>query len=494
MRRFLPALFLPLFLIDGQALASAPAGTEAPVTTAEGPQAAVQILPDGTGGYYVLWEDVVSPQQREPVVQRVGGSAPWAAPIRVGDPGSPSRGGSAMARASSGGVVVTWTGSGAVDKLRMQRLSASGARAFPTPATGPQMNGFFDMAGSGDGAYVLLGAATGTIALLRMDERGNVAWTSPSLGASFPAEVSGRPALCQTPSGEAIATIPRAQITAHKFSPAGAPQWGASGVALTSVYGVKWAASAACDEKGGLAVAWVDARRGAEIRDTFAQTLDPTGRPGWAMNGVEIARDATDVGVTTDGNGGLYVAFTKTLMLASRTLFAAHLKRDGSYAFGAGGGVRQDPGAFNTRLPTWARDGSGGAFLAWKTEPTSTPPGAAPAPGLAIRWLDADGHDKWTTDPVRMGRANAYPIGQTWAVGEGTVGIAWTDARASYPDVYRWSAAATGAKLAPLPAGPPPPAPAPVASSSAGPAKVILPTGIKPTLPALPAGATLRKP
>lgn len=463
-------LLMPQAALASEETPPAPAsvGVEGPLVTGEGPQDLRSAASDGAGGAYVAYVQSRDGTNGDVFIQRVGGPAPWSAPIRISD-GTLNHHSPRVHRTHDGGAVVVWLSAGSITRVHVQRFRPSGERVLAAPGAGGQVRMVDGTADSGNGVFVLerrLAPMGDDIVLTRYTEAGVVAFNTAPLGkvVEGASGAAGQPRLCRTPSGEAIVALPLTQLKVLKFSATGAPLWGTDGVSVTSVFGHKGDVSIACDAKGGVVLGWTDARRGPGLRDAFGQVLDATGRALWPANGIALAQDTGGVEVATDGAQGGYFAYT----IASgrgiaRQMASMRVARDGSVAYGAGATSIAEGADYNSRIPVFASDGKGGAFLSWKSEPTTASVAARPC--LGMRWLGPTGTSAWGTEPVRAGRCTAYPPGHAWVVGNGTVTLLWNDARAGYSDIYGFTAPAPGALLAPVPPGPAAP---PASTASTG--------------------------
>jgi hypothetical protein len=465
MKRIVGCCFATLVPVFVAARADAQAvPTESALVTAPGPQQVWGNQPDGAGGQYVVYRQPRGADRTYDIyLQRVGPSG-WSSPVRVSDGVQDNEAGFVVRTPS--GVAVTWSATGPdITRARYQRFTPAGAPVLATPGGGQQAEVNASIA-SGDGAIILVRKADSgayQYFLQRLDERGTLAWQSASLGMSDP----GVPAsLCGSPTGDAIVVVGGAQVVAFKYSGAGAPSWGQSGVPVTSVYGDKAMVSTSCDANGGVAIGWLDARRGPMVHDAFVQHVDTTGHPVMTANGVEVGHDAGqqysgELSVADDGAMGAFAEFTQvnaalTIVAYSPvyTMSVARVTRDSRIAFGSNLTGRVEPERYSTRTPRIAPDGKGGAFVSWQAAPTTALSSTLDINCVGLRWIDGTGANAWGAAPVRVGRCGAWPSQATLAVDNGTFSLAWTDSRVPYTDVYGATASTPGTRSAPIPPGP----------------------------------------
>lgn len=166
----------------------------------------------------------------------------------------------------------------------------------------------------------------------------------------------------------------RYDVYAQRVTASGeiAPGWPLTGVPVCAEPASQFVTSAAPDGHGGVVIAWEDFRNGGSPAgsrvDIYAQRLlaDGSIAPGWAVNGVPVARPPGDQRVPVVAADGLGGAFFSWHDEATEDIYLQHLTGSGEVAPGwpANGlavctvqGVQGYPQA----IP----DGEGGALVAW---------------------------------------------------------------------------------------------------------------------------------
>ncbi|HET6510639.1 MAG TPA: hypothetical protein VFH43_00490 [Candidatus Kapabacteria bacterium] len=128
------------------------------------------------------------------------------------------------------------------------------------------------------------------------------------------------------------------------------------------------------DGSNGAIIVWEDYRYG-DGWDIFAQRLDANGVKMWADSGVRIARatnSQSNVQIVSDDSGGAYIAWEDN---RSSTLgydiYAQRVRADGTLAYAANG-IAIGTATRDQRYPSLCTDASGGAYVAWEDSRTNT--------------------------------------------------------------------------------------------------------------------------
>jgi hypothetical protein len=281
----------------------APLPHEIVISSPAGTQQKPQIVADGAGGAYVVWEDASS-GGGDIYLRKInsGGGSVWERDIGVGaTPDVQTR--PQIAEDGAGGAIVAWIDGRFHDEyLFAQRVLASGEIAWAA-------NG------------VAVSRATGILASFKIvpDRRGGalIAWMDRQGGAGLQ---------------------PRAQ----RIGSDGRAAWNATGVPICPVALDPRNLVIAPDEFGGLIAAWDDARgewvgqvyhpvmdiETVERQgDIYAQRVTADGRIAWAAGGVAVTslpKDQADPCITNDGAGGAIIVWSDKR--DSRWLDAGDLK------------------------------------------------------------------------------------------------------------------------------------------------------------------------
>jgi hypothetical protein len=157
-----------------------------------------------------------------------------------------------------------------------------------------------------------------------------------------------------------------------RFTGAGttAPGWPAGGALVCAASEDRAGLRLVGDGVGGALLAWSD-HRDFYDDDIFALRMQPDGTraPGWPADGLRVT-DNTGlddfVDITSDGSGGLYLAWEQYYTVTGDYVVVQHLLADGSVAPGWPAGGLAMPNDAQTRSARITSDGAGGAIATWE--------------------------------------------------------------------------------------------------------------------------------
>ncbi len=308
----------------------------APVTRAPGGQSFGFMTPDGTGGAYVAWDDVVDvyAQHLSPDGSVASGWPVDGLPICI-EAGFQSATG--IVADGLGGAVIVW-GDGrrlalAADTYAQRILSDGSIAPGWTPGGIPILldRGFSKAAPDAAGGFY---AACGSV----------------------------------VPQGIRDYVVQR-----FTFAGTVAPGWPDSGIVVCAAPDFRNDLQVTTDALGGLLLAWFDYRPSpAGYIEIYAARVLPDGSfpPGWPVNGLRISDDTNlgseyDPSIAPDGLGGAYVAWVWDRSTAFPA-YVQHITAAGTVAPGwPPHGVLVAP--TNHQIdPQVVADGAGGAIVAWR--------------------------------------------------------------------------------------------------------------------------------
>ncbi len=232
-----------------------------------------------------------------------------------------------------------------------------------------------------------------------------------------------------------------ADIYARRVDAAGVPQWTANGVALCTATGDQKLPLIVSDGAGGAVIVWEDQRSGN--RDIYAQRVDAAGAVQWTANGVALSTatgDQNDFAVVSDGAGGAIVAWADLRSGTNYDIYAQRVTAAGVAQWVADG--RPVCTAIGNQFaPALAPGGAGGAIVTWFDWRSGTDADiyAQRLLGSAAIW--------WAVDGVAICNS-IYSQEDPVIVADGTGGavIAWEDSRSgSEYDLYAQRVNALGA-------------------------------------------------
>ncbi|MEO5617160.1 MAG: T9SS type A sorting domain-containing protein [Candidatus Eisenbacteria bacterium] len=317
-----------------------------PITRASGDQYLTHIVPDGTGGAYIVWDDRrdVIANGVDVYLQHVladGQIAPgWpidGMPVSV-EPGRQER--AALLEDGLGGVYVVWDSDSTV---MAQHLESSGTPRPGWPAEGIRL---LEIPGLGSYGAARIGA------VVTNGQEVFVAWGDNRRGLGWELYIQK---LAET--GEVATGWP---INGLRVVDASPNQQERIAIRMNS------------DAAGGLYLAWSATNSPIDLDDDIYAThvlADGTVAPGWPATGLPVAvqpRWQLLSGAAPDGFGGLLLSWQDSRNPPARA-YVQRLRSDGTPAPGwqpQGTPISDLPG-YHSR-PGIAPDGDGGAFIAFE--------------------------------------------------------------------------------------------------------------------------------
>lgn len=348
---------------------------------------------DGSGGAFVIWEDI---SLHVPIVyvSRINGSG---APMWYGDRVGYPRGGflsyqgfPRLATDAAGGVFIVWQ-----DQLRDPQNPTSGFDVWAA-RVGPTGNRLWGSLG----VPVCTTASNQFFPQIRSDARGGaiVVWLESS-GAG------------------------PGSLRAQRLDPAGRRIWPEAGV-LVSQTAESHLPALSADGSGGVVIAWADRRGGST--DIYAQRVDSTGAITWDSNGIPVCaamgyQGPLDMESTPDGE--FVVAWTDQRELPSVSTYAQRLSLSGAGLW-AQDGIRLGSGAPVMGLPHVIADLTGGVVAAWTAGPVAS------SLDVVVQKVGPLGNLAWGPDGVRGSNVSG-PKSDIRVVSDGRGGctLGWAERR-----------------------------------------------------------------
>lgn len=427
-----------------------------PVCTAPGEQGALAMAPDGAGGAFTAWVDPRSGYNADAVLQRVdalGNIAPgWSGNGEFATLYGTAKYALQAIPDGGGGVYLVWedrTWSSSPLDIKLQRVTSLGDVAAPWPRSG-----VFVCAAAGDqqlprlapdgagGVYVVWQdgrSGAPRIYASRMDADSTLASGWPLDGRALcpiPATQLA-PAACADDSGGLYVAwedqrfgntdIYLLRLTADGVPAAG---WNSGGLAACIAGGAQRRPLLAPDGAGGVLVSWLDARTGDDDLYALRVAADGTRAPGWSSGGLPVCTVAgaqSAPAMVGDLEGGAFFAWEDARdAVAGPRVFAQHLLGDGNIAWSPGG-VPVSSGGGHQLGPRLGLDGTGGIYLAWSDRRDSAVTGW----DVWSQRLLASGAKGWPGEGVPRCRAigDQHSVAMT-GDGLGGVFLAWLDERA----------------------------------------------------------------
>jgi hypothetical protein len=454
---------LVLFLLGGpfpldQALAqwSTDATVNTPICLTATQQQGFGMVSDGHGGAILIWLEFDAGSGDYDIrAQRIGsdGLVLWAASGVAICEDSGYQSVPSVASDGSGGAFAVWQDNrtGEPD-IYAQRIDSNGVVQWAPDGvpvcdtsgsqTFPQVRGD----GSG-GAIVIWQDLRGGVHYVpfaqKLDGSGLAQWTRQGVLLSL-SGIAETPQLINDGSGGAIVTwhqyvSPPGQfdIYVQRILANGTIAWGPEGVALCVLTSNQLRPRLVTDGHLGALVVWEDSRNGPNP-NLYAQAVDSNGVVQWTVNGLDVAPLSTlgqrDHRLLSDGAGGVFI----TWQYDNFGIYAQRLNSNGVPQWAADG-VSLD-GAWDSRTPELAPDGSAGAIVTWYRVLGNS--------DIYAQRINPAGAVLWTTNGVAVSLATSGQIFPRLIPdgGGGTI-LAWLDSRndpTTSTDIYAQWVSSTG--------------------------------------------------
>ncbi len=276
----------------------------------------------------------------------------------------------------------------------------------------------------------------------RVDAGGNVLWLGGGVGMCVEALSQFNPVIVTDGAGGAIIAWTdlrggNADVFARRVSAGGVPQWLSGGVAICTNGADQLDPALVADGAGGAIVVWRDVRGGTW--DVYAQRVSSSGSGLWTVNGVAVCNAAFDQlrpQLTSDGGGGAIVAWDDARG-ANVDVYAQRLNGSGAPQWALNGVVVGGAASGQTR-PSVVSDGAAGAIIAWEDRR------AGNADVYAQR-VSPTGASLWTANGVAVCIAAGDQVAPLVVTdGAGGAAMAWRDSRAGNVDLYAHRVGAAG--------------------------------------------------
>ncbi len=232
----------------------------------------------------------------------------------------------------------------------------------------------------------------------RIDGSGTVLWTTGAIAVRTQQQFRDEPQIVPNGAGGAFIAwlsndVP-SRVYIQKYNASGNPCWSPPGIVLCAVEPSRKNPMIAADGTGGAIVAWEDFRYSGRTL-AFAQRVDAYGNILWTANGVEVCPGSDvqyHIGVTSDGAGGAFIAWTDTRS-GAEDIYVQHVHAVGTLLWTTGGAPVCTTST-NQDHPKLVRDGAGGVIIAYLDQ------WSYPIEIIHVQRLNASGAVQWAAGGV----------------------------------------------------------------------------------------------
>jgi hypothetical protein len=311
------------------------------------------------------------------------------------------------------------------------------------------------VAGDSDGSSIIVWQERQwEIFAQKVDSKGSVLWTRNGVPVMTGAIQLREPVAISDGSGGAIVAWRdsrngEADIFAQRIDSTGVAQWTSGGVVISSAIFNQEGLSITNSVGGGAIIAWQDNRSGGSW-DIFAQRVDNAGAVQWQADGLEISTASgaqQNPEIISDGAGGAIIAWEDARPGSnSDDIYAQKVTSSGVVQWTVDG-VMVAAAADYQRDPLLVTDGAGGAIIAWRDRRNGTDD------DIYAQRLDSTGTRQWNiaSDLVISASSGDQQKHQIIADGLGGAIIVWHDERKGdgYTNIYAQIVNSAGAVLVP---------------------------------------------
>ncbi len=432
-----------------------------PLSQATGHQGAAVMASDGAGGAITAWNDGRNESQ-DIYVQRIDGAGGvlWTADGVALCTADDVQVVGNVVPDGSGGAIVVWQDRRNESDLNIyvQRLSASGSPQWTAdgvpvcsdPAGQQRPRCVSDGAGGAVITWIDLRNGDPDVYAQRVDASGTPQWTTDGVCVATWAWPNNQidPELVSDGAGGAIIVWQDGRyydydIYAQRVDASGAAQWTANGVAICQASGHQDLPQIIPDGAGGAIMTWHDGRPGATAPDIYAGRIDGSGIPQWTTDGVALclaAGDQRDMRIVGTASGAIIAWTDGRLGMGEEDVYAQCLNSSGTVQWSSTGAPFCTASGYQV-LRAITGDGAG-AIAIWADER-----GGIGTEDLYAQRLDGLGASQWEEDGVRVCGADDQQY-VCCMVGDGAGGMiaAWEDRRSglSEEDLYALRVYASG--------------------------------------------------
>ncbi len=389
-------------------------------------QIEIRAIPDGSGGSFLCWEDYRhDPDWGEIYVQHINsaGTSLWTTNgVRITSTPGRQEFLPFLCSDGAGGVIVAWGWDNLLDNLQVnaQRLDAAGSALWT--ANGVQVS---PAPGFRVAQSIVPDGSNGAI-ISFTDTRNDPNGLSYTLVTT--------------------SDLVNTDVYAQKLSGSGVRLWGDNALPVCTAAGNQenfYLNAAVPDGAGGIVIVYDDGRNDVpDVNgnptnlDIFAQRLNSSGVPQWAVNGVPfttLANNQYFSALVADGANGFVACWNDE---SAGSVYSQRLNPSGT-AMWTAGGVIVSPIAYPSYDPVLVADGSGNYVYCYTATNANT---------LEAQKLNSSGVLQWGNSGIVVCNANnALPIQQKMVLSDnGAVIVAWEDGRNASLDIYGSKILTTG--------------------------------------------------
>jgi hypothetical protein len=348
----------------------------------------VQLLPDGNGGVFVVWNDFrnyysnADPRLVSIYTQRLNsrGKTTWPSGEIPLAPVAAMQFFPQLISDGNGGAIVVWqetrTNLGSDNDIYAQRIGPSGTLLWQSAvavctAVNAQEKPKIVSDGSGGAIIIWQDNRSGSrydLYAQRINSEGVPQWTADGIAVSttnnvYPYNLLAE--LVDDGAGGAIVawsdkTSGTWKLKAQRVTAAGTLAWAADGIAVSAAATTQYVSRPVSDSSGGAILAWTGSGG-----DLYTQRINANGTLQWTSDVLVSGADGQQSGaqLTADGDGGAIIAWEDT-RAGSEDIYAQRVDASGRMQW-AVNGVPVSTAPYSQYEPQIISDGKSGAVITW---------------------------------------------------------------------------------------------------------------------------------
>jgi hypothetical protein len=258
-----------------------------------------QVVYDGSGGYYISWQEYsgegVFAQHYD-----AQGNATWAAPVHLSSAADDYAQQESTAD-GLGGLLVAWTD--ADDYTRVQRVDINGNVAWAAEGVQILSDGDSWIAADGTGGAIVMSYDGGTVNRITAD--GTLPWGDADNAISFSSNWWATKIVSDGNGGAILLWVEESAfsgVAVQRIDSDGNFLWNSGNPVQLSADGASPDCPRIIPANGGAIVIWYDSS------EVLAQKVDSAGAVQWTAGGVVLTSGVNpgDLGLASDGAGGAF--------------------------------------------------------------------------------------------------------------------------------------------------------------------------------------------
>ena len=344
------------------------------------------IIPDGSGGALIAWNDYRNGGDIDIYAQRIdsNGVSQWASNGIAVCNAANEQGHVSLMNLEPGNFLISWfdNRAGVTSDIYAQKLNMTGIPAWTVngvaicTASGYQISPKMVTDNAAGAVITWLDNRSGNydIYAQRINNAGAVQWPVNGVAVCSAPNSQGNEQLISDGSGGAIITWDDYRngssndIYARRISAAGVPQWAVNGIVICNAPNYQDQPKIISDGSGGAIIVFMDLRNSVDFsnRDIYAQRINANGNILWIANGLPVCNNTADQRypeIVTDNDGGAVITWMDKRG-ADQDIYAQIINANGTGLW-QGNGIAVSRAANHQDNPVLVSDGKNGAILVW---------------------------------------------------------------------------------------------------------------------------------